>query len=294
MNCFHIRHATTYRYVSPVIFGDHRLIIRPRDSHALRLVSATLAIEPHAIVKWSFDIFGNSVARATFGEASDTMSIISELEVQRFAPMEVGWEIDPAAQNYPFAYSPGEIMDLGGTNHCQYADPEGRLIDFARSFIAPSPMLTIHPLRAINRHIRAHFSYARRDDEGTQPPLETLARGSGTCRDFAMLMIEMVRCLGFGARFVTGYLYVPSLDQGGAGLIGGGATHAWLEVYLPGAGWIEFDPTNGIESSEDLIRVAVTRDAFQAIPISGSFSGTRSDFISLQVDVSVVQAENGQ
>ena len=294
MTDFHIRHATTYHYTRPVSFGEHRLIIRPRDSHALRLVSATLTIEPAAKVKWSFDIFGNSIARAIFAAPANTMHIVSELILQRFAGIESGWEIAPNARLYPFGYSQSEQIDLGGSHYCQYGDPQGNLSAFARSFITSPGMPTIDLLRAINAHIRANFSYFRRADEGTQAPLDTMARRTGTCRDFAMLMIEMVRALGMGARFVTGYLYVPARDNGqDNGVVGGGATHAWLEVYLPGAGWIEFDPTNGIESSNDLIRVAVTRDASQAIPISGSFTGNPSDFISLEVSVNVEQMAEG-
>jgi transglutaminase-like putative cysteine protease len=242
-------------------------------------------------VKWSFDVFGNSVARVTFGAPAAQLRIVSELSVQRYAAAATTFEIDPEALSYPFIYSPSDRIDLGGSDRCQYPDPRGELEAFARGFVLERPTATIDLLRSINAGIKSRFGYARRDDEGTQTPLETLGRGAGTCRDFAMLMIEAVRALGFGARFVTGYLYDPSSDNGPARSVGGDATHAWLEVYVPGAGWIEFDPTNGLAGGEDLIRVAVTRDASQALPVAGKFTGLPSDFLSLNVSVSVRQAQ---
>ena len=133
------------------------------------------------------------------------------------------------------------------------------------------------------------FTYVSRHEIGTQDPIETLKLGSGSCRDFAVLMIEAVRSLGLAARFVSGYLYVPEpgSDGGGGGRVGGGATHAWLEVYIPGAGWVEYDPTNGVVGNRDLIRVAVVSDARQAVPLSGTWTGFPSDFVGMDVTVSV-------
>jgi transglutaminase-like putative cysteine protease len=98
-------------------------------------------------------------------------------------------------------------------------------------------------------------------------------------------MMEAARALGLAARFISGYLYSPATDNGGN--VGGGATHAWVQIYLPGAGWMEFDPTNGIVGNRDLIRVAVVRDPAQAIPISGSWTGTPSDYLGMTVDVTI-------
>jgi transglutaminase-like putative cysteine protease len=133
--------------------------------------------------------------------------------------------------------------------------------------------------------IHESFAYSRRQEPGTQPPRLTLALRRGTCRDFALLMMEAVRSLGFAARFVTGYVYVPSRD--GSDTRGGGSTHAWCQVYLPGAGWVEFDPTNGIVGNRDLIRVAVARDPSQAVPLSGSFLGRAADYAGMSVQVNV-------
>jgi transglutaminase-like putative cysteine protease len=140
-------------------------------------------------------------------------------------------------------------------------------------------------LAAMTQAIKERFTYVSRQEMGTQDPIETLKLGSGSCRDFAVLMMEAVRSLGLAARFVSGYLYVP--EHGGGGRVGGGATHAWLQVYIPGAGWIEFDPTNGVVGNRDLIRVAVVRDARHAVPLSGTWTGFPSDFLGMDVSVSV-------
>jgi transglutaminase-like putative cysteine protease len=132
------------------------------------------------------------------------------------------------------------------------------------------------------------FAYETRDAEGTQSPLETLERRAGSCRDFALLLIEVVRCLGFGARFVTGYLYDPALDGAEAeGIEGAGSTHAWADIYLPGAGWVEYDPTNGLIAGENLIRVAVTRDPSQAVPVEGTFTGDAASYLGMEVEITV-------
>jgi hypothetical protein len=139
----------------------------------------------------------------------------------------------------------------------------------------------------MNGAIKNEFAYNMRFEEGTQTPLETLQNMSGTCRDFALLFIEAVRSLGFGARFITGYLYDPALDGAEGAMQGSGATHAWADVYLPGAGWVEYDPTNGLIAGDNLIRVAVTRDPSQAIPIAGTFDGTMGQFQGMTIDVTV-------
>ena len=163
----------------------------------------------------------------------------------------------------------------------------------AASGLIAGDVLDIHAtLAAICHEIHESFAYARRSAHGTQPPQTTLGLRRGTCRDFALLMMEVARNLGLAARFVTGYIYVPSRD--GSTTLGGGSTHAWCEVYVPGAGWSEFDPTNGIVGNRDLIRVAVARDPRQVIPISGSYDGTAADFDSLSVQVNVTTETEDQ
>jgi hypothetical protein len=195
------------------------------------------------------------------------------------------FELEDYAQIYPFTYSADESPDLLRLVERLYLDP-GRVVDrWARQFLRnDGPTHTLGLLGEMTRTINARFAYLRREEPGTQDPVSTLETGSGSCRDFALLMMEAVRSLGLAARFVSGYLYVPAKD---GGHVGGGATHAWVEIYLPGAGWMEFDPTNGIIGNRDLIRVAVVRDPRQAVPLSGTWTGDPSDLIGMDVEVAV-------
>jgi transglutaminase-like putative cysteine protease len=289
MKLLTVRHATTYRYSAPVTFGQHRLMLRPRDSHDLRLVGAELTLSPPGRVRWMHDVFGNSVALVDCSAPAAELSIVSTLHIERYGLARLEFRIAPEAENYPFVYSANDRTDLGRLRERHYQD-RGEVEEWARQFVIETPANTFNLLATMNGAIRGSFAYRVREEEGTQTPVETLARKSGTCRDYALLFIEAARSLGFGARFVTGYLYDPALD-GGDAMQGAGATHAWAEIYLPGAGWIEFDPTNGLVAGENLIRVAVTRDPAQAVPIAGSFAGEAA-YLGMDVDVTV-RAEPG-
>ena len=291
MKLLTVRHATTYRYSEPVVFGQHRLMLRPRDSHDLRIVEASLTISPPGRIRWMHDVFHNSVALVEFEEPAAELTIASLLVMERFGLHRPDFPIAPEAESYPFMHSADDRSDLGRLRDRHYQD-RGQVETWARQFILEVPTNTFNLLARINAAIRGSFTYNARDEEGTQSPHVTLERKSGTCRDFALLFIEAVRSLGFGARFVTGYLYDPALDGGGGTVQGAGATHAWAEVYLPGAGWVEFDPTNGLIAGENLIRVAVTRDPSQAVPIGGTFAG-EGEFLGMHVDVTVT-AENAR
>jgi transglutaminase-like putative cysteine protease len=177
------------------------------------------------------------------------------------------------------------MPDLARSIKCQYPDPDRKIEAWARKFTkSGQPTNTRDVLTDITHAIKRQFTYWRRHDPGVQSPLETLQLGTGTCRDFALFMIEAVRSLGFAARFVTGYLHVRARS----GRVGGGNTHAWVQVYLPSAGWVEFDPTNGVVGNHDLIRVAVAREPGQAVPLYGTFTGLRSDSIGMKVDIDVI------
>ena len=262
-------------------------MLRPRDSHDLRLIGAELTFSPPGQIRWMHDVFGNSVALVDFSAQATELTIVSTLELERYGLSRPTFPIAPEAQNYPFVYSANDRTDLGRLLERHYPDPQNVVDGFARRFVTESPMSTYNLLSNMNFAIKSEFAYAERYEEGTQSPIETLEKKTGTCRDFALLFIEACRTLGFGARFVTGYLYDPKLDGGTDTVQGAGATHAWADVYLPGAGWVEYDPTNGLIAGENLIRVAVTRDASQAVPISGSFVGSGSDFLGMTVDVTV-------
>jgi transglutaminase-like putative cysteine protease len=277
-----VQHTTVYRYSRPVRLGDHRLMLRPRDSHDLRLLETSLNLSPPASIRWIHDVFGNSVALASFTGSTTELRIESNLRLETFAVRRPAFQITPEAVSYPFIYSADDRIDLGRLTERQYPDPTDRLGSWARGFVRSSPTDTLALLADVNSGVAAWVSYQSRETEGTQTPVETLNRGWGSCRDFAVLLIEAARCLGFGARVVSGYLYSPS-----SATIGAGTTHAWADIYVPGSGWIAYDPTNGTIDSNDLIRVAVTRDISQAIPIAGSFVGTPDSYLGMDVNVVV-------
>jgi transglutaminase-like putative cysteine protease len=290
MRLLTVRHATTYRYARPVTFGPHRLMLRPRDSHDLRLVGAELTLSPPGNVRWMHDVFGNSVALVDFSSPGSMLKIGSTLKIERWGIEGPAFPIAPEAEFYPFIYSSSDRVDLGRLLEQHDPDADGVLARWADSFVTSRPMRTLDLLTNMNAALKPVVVYAERHEPGTQPPAETLQKKSGACRDFAMVFIEAARYLGFGARFVSGYLYDPALDKGEA-TEATAATHAWAEVYLPGAGWIEYDPTDVLIAGDNLIRVAVTRDPSQAIPISGSYTGAASDFVGMTVEVTVTQTQ---
>jgi transglutaminase-like putative cysteine protease len=286
-----IHHKTEYRYVRPVAFGEHRIMLRPRDGHDLRVLASQLDIAPQPMrLRWIHDVFGNSVAIATFDERSDTLSFTSTVTVEHTPVEEFALTPDDPAYFYPFLYHSDEFPDLQQFITPQYVDPNGELAGWARNFLdAEAPTPTFKILSGMTHGIREAFAYRRRHEHGTQHPLDTLQTGSGTCRDYALLMIEALRQLGIAARFVSGYLFLAGDRVNG--YLGGGSTHAWVQVYLPSEGWIEFDPTNGIVGSRDLIRVAVARDPRQAVPLHGVYLGAADAFREMEVNISVVSAD---
>jgi transglutaminase-like putative cysteine protease len=282
-----VLHTTVYRYSRPVALGDHRLMLRPRDSHDLRLIKTNLIFSPAASVRWLYDVFGNSVAIASFSEPSAELRIESSLQLETYAAERPPFQITPEALSYPFIYSADDRIDLGRMLERQYPDPNDRLGSWARGFVRSNPTDTSALLADLNSGVGAQIAYQSRETEGTQTPVETLNRGWGSCRDLAVLLIEAARSLGFGARVVTGYLYRASADGRSAAAIGAGTTHAWADIYIPGSGWVSYDPTNGTIGGKDLIRIAVTRDISQAVPISGSFVGAADSYLGMTVDVAV-------
>src|SRR5260221_875240 len=289
-----IHHKTIYRYAHPVAFGEHRIMLRPRDGHDLRVRSSRLEIVPEPMsLRWIHDVFGNSVAIATFDERAETLSFVSTATVEHNPAEEFALTPDDPAHFYPFRYDDEELPDLVQVITPQYSDPNGELSAWARNFLyAEGPTPTFNILSDMTHGIREMFIYRKRHEQGTQHPLDTLQTRSGTCRDYALFMIEALRRLGIAARFVSGYLAIPS-DRAHR-YAGGGSTHAWVQVYLPGAGWIEFDPTNGIVGNRNLIRVAVTRHPRQAVPLSGTWIGFPDDGLGMTVEVSVTDAAASQ
>jgi transglutaminase-like putative cysteine protease len=280
-----IRHKTVYRFRRPVSLGVHRLMLRPRENRDLRLMSHTLAITPAPVMTWAHDVFGNAVAMAAFATATDMLVIDSVADILLNAVPWPVFDIAASAILYPFRYADDEWTDLGALASEQYPDPAGRLRAWARGFIRSNPTDTLSLLKDLSLGVAARINYQSREVEGTQSPTETLDRGWGSCRDLAVLFAEAARSLGFGARVVSGYLHNPNLDR--AGSMGAGSTHAWAEVYVPGAGWITFDPTNRSVGGFNLIPVAVARHIRQVMPVAGSFVGASDAFRGMEVEVSV-------
>lgn len=281
-----IRHTTEYRYRQPVAFGEHRIMMRPRESFDQRLLNARLDISPHPReLRWLHDVLGNSVAVASFATRAKMLRVVSEMTLDHLPLEREHIEIEDYARQFPFTYASEDMPDLLRSIERQYLDAE-RVIDiWATGFLnRDGPTDTLAMLSEMATTIRQGFTYVPRHEKGTQSPIETLSSRQGTCRDFAILMIEAVRALGLAARFVSGYVYNPGH---GDGLVGGGNTHAWVRVFLPGSGWIEFDPTNGIIGSRGLVRVAVARDPYQAVPLSGSWSGFPASYLGMDVAVEV-------
>ena len=282
-----VHHTTLYRYRRPVSFNEHRLMVRPRDSHDMRVLSTGLHIAPTAKVRWLHDVFSNSIAIARFEEAAAELRLESTFVVEHFGIEDTAFPVEDYARELPFTYPRSEIPDLGRTMERHYPDPDRKVHAWARSFMTEGGRTETNELLvAMTRAIKEQFAYETRVN-GLQPPSETLEQRAGSCRDYAVLMMEGVRSLGMAARFVSGYLYDPALEGAEAGMVGAGHTHAWVQVYLPGAGWLEFDPTNGLVGGPNLIRVAVARDPSQAIPIQGTYTGLAEDFIDMTVEVTV-------
>jgi transglutaminase-like putative cysteine protease len=289
-----IHHKTEYRYDRPVAFGEHRIMLRPRDGHDLRVLKGTLEIAPQPMsLRWIHDVFGNSVAIATFDVRSETLTFTSTATVEHSPAEEFALTPDDTAYFYPFRYSDEEFPDLVHFIRPQYGDPDGELTAWALDFLdAEAPTPTFKILSGMTHGIRRAFKYRKRHEHGTQHPLDTLQTQSGTCRDYALFMIEALRRLGIAARFVSGYIFIPG-DRA-HGYVGGGNTHAWVQVYLPSAGWIEFDPTNGIVGTRDLVRVAVARDPGQAIPLHGTYLGSADAYVGMEVSINVVSVNEDE
>ncbi len=266
------------------------MMFRPHENHDQRLLSFDLTITPHPQRLFTVhDVFGNCVGVADFTGRTHELIFESTVRLEHtplpaFADMDGEVEIYRGAM--PIAYSAEDLPDLIPSIRREHADP-GRLVgDWARRFVRRRGETRLQTLLSeMTQAIYADFKYSTRLERGVQTPQETLALGSGSCRDFAVLMMDAVRSLGLAARFVSGYIYSPY--AAGIGRVGGGHTHAWVRVYLPACGWVEFDPTNGIVGNADLVRVAITRDPRQAVPLHGAWSGAADDYLGMDVTVDV-------
>lgn len=287
MSFLTVHHTTAYRYSEPVELGEHRMMFRPRESYDLRLIRTNLSITPQpAHLRWLHDTFDNSVAVATFEGATCELRFESTLTLEHFETSMPEYPLEEYARKYPFRYSDEDFPNL--SRGLVRSSASNTVATWALRFLDPSDSTdTMRILRAMTEGIREEFIYTRRAEKGVQTPEETLETRKGSCRDFAVLMIEATRSLGVAARFVSGYIFVPN----SGGIVGGGATHAWVQAYLPGAGWIDFDPTNSIVGNRNLIRVAVAWTPEQVLPLWGTYTGSAAAFQGMDVSVRVTEVD---
>ena len=285
-----IRHVTTYRYRQPVAFGEHRMMLRPRDSHDQRVIEASLEISPEPVsLRFVQDAFGNHVAIARFSSRSKGLCFESAVRLEHSPLDAADLDLGDDARIFPVDYSADEMPHLAPFIERRHPDPGCEVGRWARQFVPPSGLInTFELLTRLSERINHGFRYRRRDAKGIQQPVETLRLGHGSCRDFAVLMIDAARSLGFAARFASGYLAVPLDDpEKPTSGLARGSTHAWAQIYLVGAGWIDFDPTSGSIGNIALVTVAVVRDPYHATPLHGTFIGFPSDHLGMEVQVSV-------
>jgi transglutaminase-like putative cysteine protease len=281
-----IQHRTTYNYSEPVTFGSHRIMIRPREGHDVHIESSVLEISPAHTIRWMRDVNGNSLAKVDFSQQANQLSFYSELVLNQYDTNPLDFILEESAVNYPFVYDPESLPELAAFMAILYPRDTAPLKEWLDQFWKPGEKIqTIALLQKVNVHINKTFQYTRRDEAGVQTPAETLKKNSGSCRDFATLLLEACRCWGLAARFVSGYMQCEATEAGGA------STHAWTEVYLPGAGWKGFDPTSGIMTGAQHVTVAVSRNPENAAPIAGSYEGAANVFQGIQVSVTVVQVD---
>jgi transglutaminase-like putative cysteine protease len=285
-----VRHVTTYHYKQPVAFGDHRMMLRPRDDDDQKALESQLEITPGpSHLAWTQDIFGNHVAIARFAERASELRFESTIRVDHAPSGFRVADITKFARTYPFTY-PAE--DRPG--HAQFTTPPSEhpmLERWAASFLREDGSAdTRELLVGMTQTIRRTFKHAARHEKGTLDPIQTLQLASGSCRDLAMLMIAALRSLGIAARFVSGYLHLADDDDDS---LTGGNTHAWVQAYVPGPGWVDFDPSSGRVGNENLVRVAVARKPLEAIPLQGTWIGSASDHLAMKVAVKVTAADAG-
>jgi len=276
-----IIHSTEYHYHAPVTFGPHRALLRPREGHDLHIESTRLKIEPKADVRWVRDIYGNSIAIITFAEPARKLSLFSEVNVDLYDDTPIDCVIDPLAQSYPFQYAANEQVEIIPYRVPSYPHDGPAVQQWLLNLYSPGQLInTSDLLNKLNTRIYEAFRYNARYDPGVQLPCQTLALGSGSCRDYAVFMMEAARHWGFASRFVTGYIQMGEGQHG--------ATHAWTEVYIPGAGWRGFDPTNNKLAGSEHVSVAVAREQDRASPLSGSWEGPSDAWDRMEVSVQVV------
>ena len=285
MRRLQIKHVTTYEYAETVTLLPHKLLLRPREGHDIRIESAELIISPAHQLQWQRDVYDNAVAQATFLDPSNQLSIGSRVLLQHYDDQPLNFLVADYAVLFPFQYDAAERVDLGPYLSAIFEQDRPLLSTWLQQFWYSGQVVeTYILLEWINKAIATGFTYQHREEPGVQTPATTLTERAGSCRDFATLFIEACHYLGLAARFVSGYQYSPTLLQGQ------GSTHAWSEVYLPGTGWKGFDSTSGQVVGNHHIAVAVSRYPEAVPPVSGSFQAVnpQSPVMSVVVEVSEI------
>ena len=279
-----VSHLTEYTFADYVTLEPHQLLLRPREGHDIRILTSRLDISPAHIIRWHRDVYNNSVATVEFQEAASRLSIYSEVMLEHYDDSPLDFLVADYAVNYPFEYMAQDKADLMPYQQPNYPENQGFLKDWLQqSGLTQGPVETYVLLDRLNKWIAGNLAYKMREEPGVQSPGETLNSGSGSCRDYAALYMELCRQLGLACRFVSGYLHTPDTE------IGHGHTHAWAEVYLPGPGWKGFDPTSGVLAARQHIPVAVARHPEWIPPVSGSFIGnTQTPMLTVKVQVTPV------
>ena len=278
-----ISHLTEYRYADRVTLHPHQLLLRPKEGPEVHIESSSLDIFPRHQVKWHRDALDNATAIVEFLETSQKLTINSEVVIQHYEENPLDFLVAEYAVNYPFQYEPRERAELQPFLQPVYPNDVNAVSNWfnQRGLVRPAKQ-TYGLLIEMCQSIANTFSYTVREEPGVQFPGQTLSSGQGSCRDFAALFIEACRILGLASRFVSGYAHAPHSESWST------TTHAWAEVYLPGAGWKGFDPTAGEVTGSRHISVAVSRHPETVPPVSGSFFGVNNPPPELIVDVRVV------
>jgi transglutaminase-like putative cysteine protease len=230
---------------------------------------------------WTQDRFGNHVATARFADPAAELRFESTISIDHAPVCFRAAEIADCARTYPFAYPADQREDLA---RFMTREPHSDVDRWAAGFLRDDGSADTHALLVgMTQTIKRTFRHVARHQKGTLSPVQTLTLASGSCRDLAVLMIAAVRSLGLAARFVSGYLHLPDQDD----RLVGGNTHAWVQVYVPGPGWVDFDPSSGTIGNQDLVRVAVVPEPREAIPLQGTWIGSASDHLAMKVAVKV-------
>jgi transglutaminase-like putative cysteine protease len=284
----HIYHRTAYSYSQPVTFGQHRLVLRPREGHDLRIVDMHVQIEPAHEVTWVRDVYGNSLALVDFAVPAERLEIVNDVTVERVEPFPEKHFHEPWLVAWPPPYAIEELPVIDAYRHLSFPDDAGELQKWLDATLARRAADAEGMLLDLCGGVHATVAYRRRAEKGVQTPRQTLESASGSCRDMATLLMEAARVLGIASRFASGYVH------GAASLAGHASTHAWTECYLPGLGWRGFDPTSGKAIGLQHVATGVSQHPRGVMPVSGSFVGARNLFHSMNVDVQTRELGGGE